>query len=271
MVGATPVFVDVGGDQNIDPQNIEPAITKRTKAIMPVHFTGRLCDMKMISDIAQENDLWVIEDAAQAMGAETTEYKAGSVGDVAILSLNPMKVFPGYGESGAVLTDNPEIDQRLRVTRYLGMKENEIFEEIELNHKMDEIQAAMSLTGFLDIDGIVNARIKMARQYSRSLATSVSCPTVPELNDRSSNFYDYVIFVDDRDGLRKHLDIKGIETKIKHLELLSEHPGCSGQSRPKLPVADSIVKRMVSLPLHDKMTVSDIDYVCDTVRDYCCG
>lgn len=119
MTGATPIFNDVREDQNIEPTKIGNSISYRTKAIVPVHLTGRLCDMSAISDIAQKNSLLVIEDSAQAMGAKgaASEFSAGSVGDIAAFSLNPMKVFPGYGEAGAVVTDDPVIDRRLRTLR----------------------------------------------------------------------------------------------------------------------------------------------------------
>jgi len=267
MTGASPVFVDVGNDLNLNPTLLEGAITERTKAILPVHFTGRLCDMSEIAKIARKHGLLVVEDAAQAIGAETQRYRAGSMGDVAALSLNPMKVFPGYGEAGAVVMDDPEIEDRLRNLRYLGTRRNEVCTEVALNHKMDEIQAAMLLTGFDQIYDIVSARIEMARQYSCRLSGTVVCPAVAASYDRSSNFYDYVIMLDDRDHVREYLHTRKVETKIKHPVLLCDHPGYKSDPRPDIPVADSLVKRMVSLPLHDKMTTSDVDFVCNAIEE----
>jgi len=268
MTGAKPIFVDVREDQNIDPDKLTAAITENTKAIVPVHFTGRLCDMDMICDIARHYNLLVIEDAAQAMGAQSGQDKAGSFGDAAVFSLNPMKVFPGYGEAGAIVIDDPKIHEKLHTLRYLGTQRKEICTEIALNYKMDEIQAALLLTGFDLIDKIIDRRLEMARHYSKRLTDIITCAPVSTTEDRSSNYFDYVIFSDDRDKLRAHLDNRGIETKVKHPVLLCDHPGFLFKPRPEIPVADSLVKRMISLPLHDKMSFSDIDYVCDAIGEF---
>ncbi len=271
MTGAQPVFVDVGEDQNINPALLVSAITQRTRAIVPVHFTGRLCDMTAIAEVAREHDLLIIEDAAQAMGTQRNTYRVGSVGDAAAFSLNPMKVFPGFGEAGAVVTDDAAIDKRLRALRYLGTERKEVCIEISLNHKMDEIQAALMLPGFDRIDDLVESRISMARRYSERLRGIVGCPSVPSVGDQSSNFFDYVIFCEDREGLRYFLHAQGIETKVKHPVLLCDHPAYPCEPRPQIPVADRLASQMISLPLHDKLRKSDIDYVCDEIRRYCNG
>lgn len=268
MVGATPVFVDVGEDQNLNPDEISDVITKRTKAILPVHFTGRLCDMLSIRQIAQKFGLLVIEDAAQAIGAKAIGFAAGTVGDVAAFSLNPMKVFPGYGEAGAIVTDNSHIADRLRTLRYLGTDGKEMCSELALNHKMDEIQAAMLLLGFEYIGDIVDKRIDMARRYSRQLTGLVGCPATPEVGDRTSNYYDYVIFCENRDALREHLRSAGVETKVKHSILLPDQPINKLDKRPDLVITDRLVKTMISLPLHEKLLERDINYVCNSIAEF---
>jgi len=271
MAGARPVFVDVGRDQNINPTLIESAITKRTRAIVPVHFTGRLCDMMAISEVARVHNLLIIEDAAQAMGAMRATYRAGSVGDAAAFSLNPMKVFPGFGEAGAVVIDDLKVSDRLRALRYLGTERKEVCTQVSLNHKMDEIQAAMLVHGFELIDDLVEARVDMARRYSERLTGVVGCPEVPKSGDRSSNFFDYVIFSTARDSLRQFLHSHGIETKIKHPVLLCDHPAYPCDPRPEIPVADKLVSEMISLPLHKNLDVTDIDFVCDAIYRFCHG
>ncbi len=269
MTGAHPVFVDVGEDQNINPELIPSAITEHSRAIVPVHFTGRLCDMEAISEIAQENNLLVIEDAAQAMGTRRSTYRAGSAGDAAAFSLNPMKVFPGFGEAGAVVTDCPEAAKRLRALRYLGTEAKEVCIDVSLNHKMDEIQAALLLHGFDLIDDLVESRVAMAGLYSERLKGMVGCPVAPESKDLSSNYFDYVIFVEDREELRHFLHARGIETKVKHPVLLCDHPAYPCKPRPEIPVADRLVRQMISLPLHDKMVDIDFEYVCDAIGQFC--
>ena len=205
MLGATPVFADVDLDLNIDPNCIEPLISSRTRAILPVHFTGRLCDMDAISSIATKYDLLVIEDAAQSLGARTESYCSGSMGHLGTFSINPMKVLPGYGEAGAVVTNNKEFQKRLRTLRYLGTQEKEVCVEISLNYKMDEIQAAMLLVGLNKIDNIVETRNQLARRYSSSLAGIVGCPSIQDAGDYTSNYFDYVICAERRDDLRVYL------------------------------------------------------------------
>ena len=243
MTGATPIFVDVGEDQNINPTLVESAITQNTRGILAVHFTGRLCDMTAHSQIAKEHILVIIEDAAQALGAKRKNYKAGSLGDIAAFSLNPMKVFPGYGEAGALLTDDDEVAEKARVLRYLGTERKEVCVDLSLNHKMDELQAALLLHGF-------------------------DLPKAPLDSDVSSNFFDYVIFSPRRDELRSYLHTHGVETKVKHPVLLCDHPVYKCQPRPTIPVADRLVGQMISLPLHEKMERSDVDYVCQVISDF---
>ena len=268
MTGAKPIFVDVGEDQNINPTLVESAITQNTRGILAVHFTGRLCDMTALSQIAKEHNLVIIEDAAQALGAKRKHYKAGSLGDVAAFSLNPMKVFPGYGEAGALLTDDDAVAERARVLRYLGTERKEVCVDLSLNHKMDELQAALLLHGFDQIDAVVEKRIEMARRYSANLSGVVDVPKAPLDSDVSSNFFDYVIFSPRRDELRSYLHTHGVETKVKHPVLLCDHPVYKCQPRPTIPVADRLVGQMISLPLHEKMERSDVDYVCQVISDF---
>jgi len=268
MTGAKPIFVDVGEDQNINPTLVESAITQNTRGILIVHFTGRLCDMTALSQIAKEHNLVIIEDAAQALGAKRKNYKAGSLGDIAAFSLNPMKVFPGYGEAGALLTDDDAVAERARVLRYLGTEHKEVCVDLSLNHKMDELQAALLLHGFDQIDAVVEKRIEMARRYSANLSGVVDVPKAFLDSDVSNNFFDYVIFSAQRDELRSYLHTHGVETKVKHPVLLCDHPVYQCQPRPTIPVADRLVGQMISLPLHEKMENSDVDYVCQVISDF---
>ncbi|MEQ8804550.1 MAG: aminotransferase class V-fold PLP-dependent enzyme, partial [Rhodospirillales bacterium] len=136
-VGATAAFADIGPDLNIDPTTIEAKITTRTRVILPVHFTGRMCDMDAITEIAQRNNLLVIEDAAQSAGARYRGRPAGSFSDAAAFSFNPMKVFGALGEAGMVTTPDTAVRDRIESFRYLGTVNRETCVARELNHKMD--------------------------------------------------------------------------------------------------------------------------------------
>jgi len=221
--------------------------------------------------LAQDHGLLVIEDAAQAVGAQSGEVKAGSHSDAAAFSLNPMKVFPGFGEAGAIVTDDPRVAERIRALRYLGTHQKEICREVSLNHKMDEIQAALLLLGFGRLDSIISRRISLAKLYAQRLSRIANCSYPAAPADRSSNFFDYVITVDDRDGLRRFLASKGIETKVKHPVLLCDHPAYAVVPRPHIPVADRLVSKMLSLPFHDLLTEVDLDYICNSISEYVDG
>ncbi|HEX6513129.1 MAG TPA: DegT/DnrJ/EryC1/StrS family aminotransferase, partial [Chloroflexota bacterium] len=145
LCGATPVWVDIGSDLNIDPARIEAAITPRTRAIVAVHFTGTLCDMDAILEIARRHGLMVVEDAAQAFTASVNGRNAGSFGRVSAFSMNPMKVFGAYGEAGAVATDDPELHEKLVSLRYNGTINREDCRYPSINGRLDTLQAAMLL------------------------------------------------------------------------------------------------------------------------------
>ncbi len=265
MAGADPVFVDVRDDFNIDPDQIEAAITSKTHAIVPVHFNGLLCDMAQIQEIATTHGLTIIEDAAQAFGAFRNGTPAGSFGDAAAFSLNPMKVLAGYGEAGAVVTDDEEAASRLEALRYLGTTEKEVCRFPALNAKIDELQAALLLISFDYLEANIEHRITLAKRYAEGLDGVVPCPSAP--TDTSHVFFDYKILIEDRSIVMRFLAEKGVETKVKHPILMPDQPAYENLAKTDLPVARHLVERMLSLPLHEKMAVSDVDYVVDAVRE----
>ena len=269
VAGATPVFVDIGDDLNIDTSQIEAAITSRTRAILPVHYTGRLCDMAAIRAIVLRHNLLVIEDAAQAFGAGDDIGRAGGMGDAAAFSLNPMKVFPGYGEVGAVLTGDQQVHERLQSLRYLGTVNKEVCVEPVLNFKMDTIQAAMMLVSFETLEPALDRRLAIARRYYDGLRHLVGCPQPPHgPTDRRSVFFDYTITTPRRAELRRFLEQRGIEAKIRHPLLLPQHPAHRQYDKRPLPNGERLVKQILSLPIHEKLTDAQIDYVIDAVAEF---
>jgi dTDP-4-amino-4,6-dideoxygalactose transaminase len=269
MTGATPVFVDIGDDLNIDVAHIEPAVTAKTRAIVPVHYTGRLCDMPTIRAIAARRQLLVIEDAAQAFGATGRVGRAGGLGDAAAFSLNPMKVFPGYGEVGAVLINDEVVDERLRALRYLGTVNKEVCVEPALNFKIDTIQAAMMLVSFERLDPAIDRRLAIAARYNKGLSDIVGCPPPPiSPADRRSVFFDYTITTAERPALHHFLEKRGIEAKIRHPLLLPQHPAYRRYYNHTLANAERLVGRILSLPIHEKLSDAQVDYVIDAIVDF---
>ena len=267
--GVTPVFVDIGDDLNIDVRQIESAITPATRVILPVHYTGRLCDMEAICDIATRYSLLVVEDAAQAFGAVNNGRYAGSFGSAGAFSLNPMKVFPGYGEVGAVLIDDTALDAHIRSLRYLGTINKEVCIEPSLNFKIDTIQAAMMLVSFEQLDPALTRRSIIAARYDDGLKNLVGCPEPPKsLSDRRAVFFDYTITTPRRAELRRFLEQRGIEVKVRHPLLLPEHPAYRSFYKRRLPNAERLVTQILSLPIHEKLSDSQVDYVIDAISEF---
>jgi dTDP-4-amino-4,6-dideoxygalactose transaminase len=269
LAGATPVFADIREDLNIDPADAEAAITPKTRAILPVHYAGRLCDMSTIGQLAKRHDLLVIEDASQAFGATSAAGRAGSFGDVAAFSLNPMKVFPGFGEVGAVLVNDVAISERLKGLRSVGTVKKEICVEPSFNHKIDTIQASMMLVSFECVEPAIVRRLSIARQYCERLKDLVRCPKPPlSPADRSSVFFDYTIATPRRHELRRYLADCGVEVKIRHPLLMSQQPAHRHLNLRPLPNAEQLVKRILSLPIHEKLSDEQIDYVVASVAHF---
>ena len=270
--GATPVFVDINDDFNIDPDAIEKAISHKTKAVIPVHFTGLMCEMDRICDIAKHNKIHVIEDAAQAYGAEYKSKKSGSFSSIGIFSMNSMKVLGGFGETGAAVTDSSDYYEKLKILRYTGTKSdpNKIItnEAIypSLNHKIDTVQAAMLLVMMNHLPERMRRRQEIANRYNKALSNIVICPNF--IKGDTHALYTYVIQAERRDELMKYLNENGIETKIYHKPLVSDAPIYKQYFREDTPNARRVLGRFLSIPGHEKLTDKEIDYVIEKITHF---
>ncbi len=267
LCGATPVFVDVGEDLNINAELIADAVTARTKVILPVHFTGRMCDMQKITQVASDNDIDIVEDAAQAFSAHINGVMAGSFGRVSSFSMNPMKVFNAYGEAGAVVTSSEEIYHKLMSLRYAGTVNKEDCHFPSINGRLDTIQAAMLLVSMQYLEEKISRRREIARYYSEVLKDLVVCPEEEE--DSFHVYYTYTIRTEQRDELKTYLDSKGIETKVQHPILMPYHTAYRNRfSDCRLPVAERMVKEILSIPNHEGMGDSEVEYVAGCIRAF---
>ena len=265
LCGATPVFVDISEDLNINASLIADAITPKTKAIVPVHFTGRMCDMAQILDVASKHGIRVIEDAAQAFGARIDGAVAGSFGTVSCFSMNPMKVFCAYGEAGAIVTDDYELCQRIKSLRYNGTVNKEDCHEPSLNGRIDTVQAAMMLVELKYLQDKIDRRRKIAEFYDKALKDVVICPG----RDESYHiYYSYTIVAERRDELKKYLDSKGIETKIQHQILMPFHTAYRHLPQPLIPVAERLVKQILCIPNQEDLTAEETDYIATHINKF---
>jgi perosamine synthetase len=270
--GATPVLADVCPDtMNLDPQDIERRITPRTKGIIPVHLYGHPADMNAINEIAARRGLWVLEDAAEAHGAEVSGRKTGSLGRCAIFSFFGNKIVT-TGEGGMITTDDDALAARLRLFRGQGMDPNRRywFPVIGYNYRMTNIQAALGLAQMETIDTALADRQRLAGWYDaalKPLAAQLVLPT--EKKWARQVFWMYTVYLRNggekqRDAVMRRLDAAGIETRpvFYPMHILPPY-----QEDSAFPVADTWAQRGINLPTHQDLTEADVRRIADALTD----
>lgn len=267
--GAKPVFCDVLEDQGMDPNKLEEAITKNTKAIMPVHLTGKVADMRQILKIAKKHNLYVIEDAAQAIGGEYRGRRAGSFGTMGCFSLHPLKTLNACGDGGMITTNDEKLDITLRQLRNIGLKNRDESDIWGYNSRLDTIQAAIVLTKFKYLDRWINRRRKNAAFYTKHLRGVVVCPG--ERGYERHSYHVYVIQTDRRDELKKYLATKDVDTKVHypipiHLQKVAKR---LNYKRGDFPVAERQAEQILSLPIHQYLSQKQLTYVVKMIKLYC--
>ncbi|MBV9532186.1 MAG: DegT/DnrJ/EryC1/StrS family aminotransferase [Bradyrhizobium sp.] len=262
-VGAKPVFIDVDPQRwTMDPRLIENAITPRTKAIMPVHLHGRMADMDPIMDIARRHRLVVIEDAAQAHGAEYKGRRAGSVGDLGCFSFYPGKNLGAYGEGGAVVCNDPDLARRVSLLRDWGQEAKYNHVLAGYNYRMDAVQGAILNVKMNYIEAWTEARRTIAAMYNRLLAPDLYHS--PELvHDGRHVFHVYAIAIGRRDEVQTTLQAAGIGTGIHYpipVHLQTAYAGLGGQPAP-LATTEALAKRFLSLPIYPELRPDQVSEV----------
>jgi dTDP-4-amino-4,6-dideoxygalactose transaminase len=266
LTGATPVFVDIGSDLNINTELIEKAVTPSTKVILPVHFTGQMSNMTHIIEIAEKYKLTVLEDGAQAFGAAQGERKCGSFGALSCFSMNPMKVYNAFGEAGAVLTDEERLRNRLVALRYNGTINKQDCHYPSLNGRLDTIQAAMLLVNLNYLEEKIEKRREIAALYNEELREFAHCPE--EHPGNRHIYYAYTVLVERRDDLMSHLASRGIETQIQHPLPMPYHTAYKGKFKADIPMCKSAVTRILCLPNHEDLTKEEVHYVCKCIKEF---
>ncbi|OGS27834.1 MAG: hypothetical protein A2297_06735 [Elusimicrobia bacterium RIFOXYB2_FULL_48_7] len=272
-VGAVPVFVDVRDDMNINPDLIEEKITSKTKAIMPVNLTGKMCDMDRILSIAEKHNLYVVEDSAQSIGAEYRGKRAGSFGDVNCFSLHPLKTLNACGDAGFITTNDEEIYTKLTKLRNIGMKNRNEVQYWGYNSRLDSIQAAIINLKFKKLDSWIKARRKIADYYRknlRGLAEKGLIMLPSEDKHEKPAYHTFIIQVDKRDELQQYLLENGVETKI-HYPIpihLQEAAKGLGYKEGDFPVIERQVKRILSLPVYQELTKKQQDYIITQIKGF---
>ncbi len=270
---AIPVFADVRNDFNIDPDSINLNITNKTKAVLPMHYAGHMCEMNRIKKIANKNNLKIIEDAAQAFGASIGKKKAGTFSSAAGFSMNPMKMFGGFGEGGMVVTNNKNIYDKLKILRHAGTTSdykkivtNNCL-EVSLNHKMDTITAAFLLVAFKHLKQKKRKVENIANFLKKNLHESIIHQNV-EKNEVHGRYVYPIIIKKNRDRFRNYLHQNKIETKIFNSPLIYNAPAFKKYKKNKLKKAEELLRNSLVIPCHEKLSDNQIEYMVKTINNY---
>lgn len=271
-LGATPVLVDIDPTTyNIDPSAIEAAITPRTKAIIAVHLYGQPADMTAIKSIADKHGLLLIEDAAQAHGAEYKNQRVGSWGDVTAFSFYPGKNLGAYGDAGAVITNDDKIAERLRVLRDHGSRVKYEHLEVGFNSRLDGIQAAVLNVKLKYIEGWTEKRRQHAAYYNAALAGVHGVETPKETPQVRHVYHLYVIRVaGDRQQMFDSLKKREIGVGIHYPTPIHLQPALAayGYKRGDLPCTEAVASSIISLPLYPELSTAQMDRVATAVKEY---
>jgi dTDP-4-amino-4,6-dideoxygalactose transaminase len=269
-VGATPVFADVLPDQNIDPERVRAAITPRTRAILPVHLTGRSARMPELLTIAEAYGLRVVEDAAQAIDARLGGKATGTFGDLGCFSCHPLKNLNAAGDAGFILSSNPDLAARLRRLRSNGLVDRETALEWGVVSRLDSLQAAVLLERLDSLTEVTEARRRNARRYRELLSDLPEAFSPPCRDDEYNVFHTFVVQVERRDELQAFLQARGIGSAIHYKIPIHLQPAARslGYGPGSFPVAEQQAQRILSLPIHQFLKAADIEYVVATIREF---
>ncbi|NTW33534.1 MAG: DegT/DnrJ/EryC1/StrS family aminotransferase [Bacteroidetes bacterium] len=278
LLGLTPVLVDVNPDTfNIDPKAIIKAITPKTKAIVPVHLFGQCCDMDAIIEIAVENNLFIIEDTCQAIGADfkmkdSSVKKAGTIGHIGCTSFFPSKNLGCYGDGGAIFTNDDELAKKLRIIVNHGMTVRYYHDMIGVNSRLDSFQAAVLRIKLKHLDEYADAREKAASYYDRAFEGCLKLKTPTRFEKSTHVFHQYTLVTNNVDRLKliEFLQERGIPAMVyypipMHLQKAYQD---SRYHEGEFPVSESLSKNVISLPMHTELDEEQLEHISNAVLEF---
>ena len=276
LLGLKPVFVDVCPNKfNIDSSKIEAAITSKTKAILPVHLFGQCTDLETILSITKKHNLYLVEDACQALGTEFlfkdgTIKHAGTVGDIGCNSFFPSKNLGAFGDAGAIFTSDEKLAAIIRSIANHGMKAKYQYERIGVNSRLDSLQAAILEVKLKYFDKHIAARQKAAAYYDEFLGGIEGLQIPTRAAYSTHTFHQYTIKTERRDELQKYLNEKGIPSMVYYPGAihLQEAYRFLGYKKGDFPHAEKLGETVLSLPMHTELTVEQLEYIVKTVKEF---
>ena len=270
-LGATPVLVDCDDGFVMDVEQIEDAITDRTKAILPVHYTGNVADMRAITKIAERHGLLIFEDACQALGASFDSAPVASWGLASGFSLHPLKAINVWGDGGVIVTRDEKLAEKLRLYRNHGLVNRDEAKFFGMNSRLDTLQAVIGSRLMADVESITENRVRIGKRFDEAFNSMNGGVFVPHRKKEVRHvFHLYILRVDRRDALLTHLNERGIEAKI-HYPIpvhLQEASKALGYKRGSFPKTETDVNQIISLPLHQYLEDEEIEYVISEVKKF---
>jgi len=265
-VRATPIFVDIGDDLLIDINKIEKVITSKTKAIIPVHLMGHVCDMDKIIKIANKYNLEIIEDAAQSVGSMYKHKKTGTFGKIGCFSLHPLKNLSGITDGGIVTTDDENIATKIMQIRNHGLEDRDTQNSIGRVSRLNSINAVVLNYRLFQLDDIILKRRNIANLYNDFFKDNKNISLIDVSKDIYHSYHTYIIKVKNRDNLQKYLWEKGIETKV-HYPILIHNQKPYKDRIYNLPNTEKLSTEILTLPIAN-VNKDDVSFICKTIIDF---
>jgi dTDP-4-amino-4,6-dideoxygalactose transaminase len=269
-LGATPVLVECGDDHLVDPKAVDAAVTRRTKALLPVHLNGRTCDMEAIQRIAERRGLQIVEDAAQALGSKFKGKPAGTFGLAGTFSFYPAKSLGCFGDGGALVTNDDRVAERIELWRDHGRNKDGVIVDWGTNCRLDNVQAAVLNLKLGSFDAVVARRREIARSYQRRLGPikELILPPGPDADaDHFDTYQNYEMQSMRRDELRAYLEEFGVRTLIQWGGR-AVHQFKDLGFDVDLPKTTLMTSRFVLLPMNTSLSDDDVTYICDVIERF---
>ena len=272
-VGATPVFVDVDDTFCMDVSLVEAAITERTRAIVPVHFTGTMTDMRALLPIAERHGLTVVEDACQSILGALDGRNAGTWGRAGAFSLHPLKNLNVWSDGGLIVTDDDALADHLRLLRNHGLTDRDTVQLLGYNSRLDTIQAVVGNWLIPQTEAIAQARIANAAYFDRHLGGISGIRIPPRPAGMRVVYHLYLVFAENRDALLRHCLDRGIEAKVHYPVPIYRQPALAhlGNKEGDFPVTDRQARDIITFPVDQHLTRAQQDHVVETVRGFYAG
>lgn len=269
--GAKPVFCDCGEDYNIDPQKISDHITNRTKAVMPIHWSGRPCDMAGIRHSIKNKNIYIVEDACHALQAEINFERCGGLGDLGCFSFHPLKNLNVWGDGGIITTNDDDLMKRLKLMRNHGLRDRDTCVEFSYNSRLDTIQAVVAKHLIENkLDNITLKRISNANYYDHLFKDIDEIQTVKRSSNLKEVYHLYQFKTKARKELSEFLKSNGIDAKVHYPIPMHLQPAASylGYSKGDFPIAEMLANSTISLPVHEFINKTQIENVAKLIKNF---